>query len=89
MDTDDEGTASKHFDPRGASSYRSALTPALSPEEKVRDGVFSFSEPHYRVYSRNKRGECLCIFDGVDRAPSLGGEGRGEGESSSHTKTFP
>ena len=56
-----------------------ALTPALSPREREREGRVRWQLVHDRVLCTFGRGERLNNEQKLRRAPSPGGEGRGEG----------
>ena len=56
-----------------------ALTPALSPEERVRGEACGPVRSHNRVRQRSERGEAGQSGEVGFRVPSPGGEGQGEG----------
>jgi hypothetical protein len=57
-----------------------ALTPALSPEERVRGGVFRTMREQRPRLLRREREDTGRMGQGRVRVPSPGGEGQGEGE---------
>jgi len=56
-----------------------ALTPTLSPKERERDDGDWTKEIFLRVRWRSARGTARGSHQQASRAPSPGGEGRGEG----------